>query len=185
MGTLSGRGLVRGSIASIAGLAAMGAYFRVVAALSNDDPEQGRGADDESEEKALDDISIAGLKTREEESATQTVGRLAHEAVIGEEPDADRAEKLGQAVHWGYGILVGGLYGAIRDARAREGLDLGAGLGYGAVLWLLGDEVAVPALGLAKGPTAHPPGTHATTLGAHLVYGAATSVANRILCRVM
>lgn len=183
MAGLSGRGLLRGTLASLAGLAAMGAYFKVLSAMSGGGG--GNGGSNEQEEGALDDIALLENRSREDESSTETVARLAHQAVTGDEPDEDRKAKLGQAVHWGYGMLVGALYGAVRDASRRDGLDLGSGLGYGAALWLLGDEVAVPVLGLAKGPTAHPTQMHASMLGAHLVYGATTAAANRMLCRVI
>lgn len=184
MAELSARGVVRGTLAGIAGLAAMAAWSRA-ATMLRDRHGEDDGSQGEEEEHALDDISITGPHAREGEPSTETVARVAHRALTGHEPDDHRRAALGQVVHWGYGMLMGGLYGAIRDSRARLGFDVGAGLGWGATLWLLGDEVAVPVLGLAKGPTAQPASTHATALGAHLVYGAATAAANRALRHVM
>lgn len=180
-------GLLRGAVGSLVGLAAMGLFFRVVGALGG----AGEGEAGESEGREgsdgrpgpLDDISIAGQETREHEPATETVGRLAYETVAGDEPDEEMRQRLGQAVHWGYGILLGGVYGMLRtDADAP---DLVGGLGYGTAAWVLGDELMVPLLGLAKGPTAHSWSDHAKALGAHLVYGAATSSATQALKRVM
>lgn len=184
-------GLLRGAVGSLAGLAAMGLYFRISGALSgeggddeaSDGSDGSNGADGSDRHDALDDISVAGQKTREDEPATATVGRIAYETVTGEEPEQETKQKLGQAVHWGYGILLGGAYGLLRgDADAP---DLAGGLGYGTAAWLLGDELMVPLLGLAEGPTAHSWSDHAKALGAHLVYGAATSTATHALKRVM
>lgn len=180
----SSRGLLRGTLASLAGLAAMSLYFRVLSSLSGNGGGDGEADESGNHKRALDDISLLEQRSRDGEPATETVARLAHEAVTGDEPEDDRRATLGQVVHWGYGMLVGALYGALRDDDA-DGLDVGGGLGYGAALWLLGDEIAVPVLGLARGPTAHPASMHASMFGAHLVYGATTAAANRALSRVL
>lgn len=130
---------------------------------------------------ALDDISAAGLQTRKDEPSTETAARLAYESVTDAEPSKQTRERMGQAVHWLYGIAVGALYGALRSRFPSS--PVVAGLGYGTALWLLGDEIAVPVLGLAEGPTAHRPAVHAQSFGAHLVYGLATAAATRALDR--
>jgi putative membrane protein len=179
-------GVLRGAVGSVAGLAAMGLFFRAAQALSE---RAGNGAGDGRSEDfierhhALDDISVVGDQTQGDENATEAVGRIGYETVTGHDPDEKTKQRLGQAVHWGYGILLGGLYGALReDADAP---DLLGGLGYGTAAWIIGDEVMVPLLGLAEGPTAHGWTVHARALGAHLVYGAATSSATQALKRVM
>lgn len=180
-------GMVRGALGSLAGLAAMGLFFKAAQAFSNgsgDSPEAGEEKEDIIERQdALDDISVVGDQSREGESATATVGRIGYTAVAGEEPDEETRQKLGQAVHWGYGVLVGGVYGALRPEADTP--DLAAGLGYGTALWVIGDEIMVPLLGLSEGPTAHSVPDHAKALGAHLVYGAATATATQALKRVM
>ena len=50
-------------------------------------------------------------------------------------------------------------------------VGFGRGLGYGAAVWAVADELMVPALGL--GPKEAPPKTHVRGLIAHLVYGLA------------
>jgi putative membrane protein len=176
-------GLARGAVGSIAGLLAMRLVFEAAGALR---PHSGSGEEREGpieRRDELDDIALGEIESREDEPATATIGRLAHEAVLGAEPDDARKAKLGQVVHWGYGVLMGGVYGA---TRPHAGLpDLAAGLGYGTALWALGDELMVPLLGLARGPTAHDWATHATGLGAHLAFGAATATATQALRRVM
>lgn len=178
-------GLLRGAVGSLAGLAAMGLFFRAAQALSGDDGQSGDASSPDLIERqdALDDVSLVGEQSREGEPATESVGRIGYEAVSGHEPDEETRQRLGQAVHWGYGILLGGVYGALRTDA--EGADLVGGLGYGTVAWVLGDEIMVPLLGLSEGPTAHGWPDHAKALGAHLVYGAATSTATQALKRVM
>ncbi len=175
-------GMLRGALGSLVGLAVMGLFFRAVGALSGD-PEETGNRDPLEEQDELDDISIAGQKTRNDEPATETIGRLAYEKATGHEPEEVVRHRLGHAVHWGYGVLVGAIYGAMRPEA--DAPDLMVGLGYGTALWVIGDEVIVPVLGLAKGPTAHSIPDHAKGLGAHLVYGAATATATQALRRVM
>lgn len=92
-----------------------------------------------------------------------------------------KAEKkiAGPAVHYSLGTGVGGLYGAV--AEVVPGLTNGAGLPFGAAFWLVVDEGAVPALGLAKGPTAYPLSTHVYALTSHFVYGLTTELVRRSL----
>lgn len=177
-------GLMRGAVAGVAGLLAMRIVTEVAGALNG-----GSGAGEEKTEDglgghdALDDVAVGDIESREGEPATATVGRLAFHGLTGREPDGATQERLGQAIHWSYGILLGAAYGALR--HDADPPDLAGGLGYGAAAWVLGDEVMVPLLGLAEGPTAHSLTDHATALGAHLAFGAATAGAAQALREVM
>jgi hypothetical protein len=170
------RAVLRGAVASLAGIVAMDLYSRAMKKIAS--PDNGRKKSGRKQ-GALDDISVAGIRTRKDEPSTETVARLAYESVADTDPSKVTREKLGQAVHWLYGIGVGAVYGALRSRFPSSPVI--AGLGYGTALWILGDEIAVPVLGLAKGPTAHPPAVHAQSLGAHLVYGLTTAAATRVL----
>ena len=177
-------GILRGAVGSVAGLAAMGLFFKAAQALSGDeDQSNGHAPDLIERQEALDDISVVGDQAEDDENATEAVGRIGFEAVAGHDPDERMKARLGQVVHWGYGIMLGGVYGALRDDA--DAPDLVGGLGYGTAAWIVGDEIMVPMLGLAEGPTAHGWKTHAKALGAHLVYGAATAGATQALKRVM
>lgn len=180
-------GMVRGALGSLAGLAAMGLFFRAMKAFSGGDGDSGAARKGEGDffewQDGLDDVSLVGSRSEADEPATASVGRIGYRTVMGGEPDAETKKKLGQAVHWGYGVLMGSVYGALRpEARTP---DLAAGLGYGTALWVLGDEIMVPLLGLAEGPTAHSMPEQAKALGAHLAYGAATATVTQALRRVM
>ena len=180
----SAKNLLLGAAGAVVGVCAMDAYFKLLKRRSSRSGDNaGEEARSEESRHALDDISIAGIKKREKEPATATLGRLGYHAVKGRDPDRETSRRLSTAIHWAYGVAVGGLYGLLRgDDRAA--LDIPAGLGYGAALWLIGDEVMVPVLGLSEGPTAHAPADHLKALGAHLVYGVATSATTQALHRV-
>jgi hypothetical protein len=53
------------------------------------------------------------------------------------------------------------------------------------VLGALGDELMMPLLGLADGPTAYPVELHAYGLGAHIVYGLAMAATAQVLDKVI
>jgi putative membrane protein len=89
----------------------------------------------------------------------------------------------GPAVHFAYGSLIGALYGGAAELFPSVGA--GMGLPFGAALWLLGDEIAVPALGLGRSPTEIAPDKHADALASHFVYGVTTDLLRRVLRHVV
>ena len=176
-------GLLAGVAGASAGLYAMRLYWGSVAPRVEDAGDRyaprfpsasGLGLG-----RSLDEVSLVGRQHREDESSTAAIGRIAFETATGREPSDETKPSLSYGVHWGYGLAMGGLYGLL---RRRAGFpDLTGGLLYGAALWLLGDELAVPLLGLQAGPTSASPAQHVNRLGAHLVYGAGTAAATQSL----
>jgi hypothetical protein len=126
-------------------------------------------------------MSPLGPHHRPSEPATEAVGRILYEKIGGHEPSGKTRRKLSLAVHLGYGLLVAGMYGTIRGGKASHMLLEGALFGAG--LWLFGDELAVPLLGLADKPTAYPMVRHAQALAQHLGFGLATAVASNKLAK--
>jgi hypothetical protein len=47
-------------------------------------------------------------------------------------------------------------------------------------VWLAGDEVALPALGLLEHPARYPLPVHANSMASHVVYGVTTEAARRL-----
>jgi putative membrane protein len=95
------------------------------------------------------------------------------------------AEKkiAGPTVHFGYGGLVGALYGGLSELIPT--VSIGLGIPYATVLWLVGSEVAVPAMGLSKPATEVPVEKHASNMATHFVYGLTLDISRRILRRVL
>lgn len=174
------KGIAAGVAGGIAGTLAMNTYWKVVTALTGEDP---RELAHKGEPHQLDDMAVVGKQHKQGEGSTAAVGRQAYEAVTGETPTKEEKAQLSQAVHWSYGMGVAALYGATRGTQ--DGPDVAGGLAFGAATWLLGDELAVPMLGLSEGATAFPLEQHAHRLGAHLVYGVVTSaIAQAILSQI-
>lgn len=100
---------------------------------------------------------------------TVTAASIVSETLFGHE--LSRAEKklAGPAVHYLFGTTAGACYGllAARFPKTRTA----NGLGYGAAVWLLADEVTLPFLSLARGPIEMPWRKQAGMLGLHLAFG--------------
>jgi putative membrane protein len=61
----------------------------------------------------------------------------------------------------------------------------GAGLPFGAVFWLVGDETVVPLLGLSRQATSYSVSVHVYALMSHFVFGAtAESVRRQLRARL-
>ncbi len=112
-----------------------------------------------------------------QEPATALTAEMISESVLGSPLPPQKKKMAEPLVHYAFGALVGALYGGL--ATASPAITRGAGMLYGAAVWLLADEVAVPAFGLSKPPTEVSPAKHIEALGAHLVYGLTTEGVRR------
>jgi putative membrane protein len=146
----------------------------------------GAGGSDQGEEaKSKSEDNQKGLhqSSNPDENATvKTAQRISRKLF---EHDLSEPEKklAGPAVHYAYGSVVGALYGGLSELLPVT--SAGLGLPFGFALWLLGDEIAVPALGLAKQPQEYAPEVHADALAAHFMYGATTDLLRRVLRHVV
>lgn len=118
----------------------------------------------------------------EEDATVQTAQAIA-QRVLHRDLTQQEKQIAGPAVHYAYGSVVGALYGGLSELLPI--VSAGAGLPFGTALWLMGDEVAVPALGLSKLPSEYPPETHADAFAAHLMYGMTTDIMRRVLRHVL
>jgi putative membrane protein len=121
--------------------------------------------------------------TGEQDDATVETAKAISENVFGHELQESEKEPAGAAVHYAFGTLSGGLYGALAEVTPQ--VTTAAGLPFGAGVWLLADEVSVPLLGLSKGPTAYPASTHVYSLASHLVYGLTAELSRRAVRHVL
>jgi hypothetical protein len=125
-------------------------------------------------------------QTREREQAAQagmppaTVRAAeAAAAAVGRRIPEEKKGLGGWLVHYAYGVAWGAAFAlGARALGARW--PVGAGLVFGAALWVASDEVLVPAFRFSRPPTRYPASTHAKGLAAHLVYGVATDAGWRL-----
>ncbi len=123
------------------------------------------------------------LPQKEGEDATVKAASAISENVFDHKLTKSEKKVAGPAVHYAFGTISGGFYGAA--AELAPVIGSGAGLPFGAVFWLAADEAALPALGLSKPPTEYPISTHASALASHFVYGLTTDVVRRAVRRVL
>jgi hypothetical protein len=119
----------------------------------------------------------------EQDNATERVASVISERFFDHRLTNREKEIAGAAVHYAFGMGSGALYGVLAEAAPQ--VTKGAGLPFGAFVWLTADEGMVPLLGLSKGPTAYPLSTHVYALVSHLVYGLTSEIVRRAVRRVL
>ena len=124
-----------------------------------------------------------GQDSGEQDDATVKTAKIISRNVLHHELQESEKENAGAAVHYAFGTVTGGLYGALAEVTPQ--VTTAAGLPFGAGFWLLADEISVPLLGLAKGPTEYPVSTHVYALASHLVYGVTAELGRRAVRQVL
>jgi hypothetical protein len=129
----------------------------------------------------LEPVSAAGrhdARDWQELAEGQNANEIAAQAIA--EHTIERPMRRGgletgaAAVHYTFGAVMGGVYGAMWEIS--PGARRMGGAGFGTAVWAAADEVAVPVLGLSRPTTEHPPERHAHAFAAHLVYGVTTEL---------
>jgi len=119
----------------------------------------------------------------EGEDATVKTAKRISSQVFDHELSAEEKKTAGPLVHYAYGTGIGAVYGAL--SQEYETTKSGFGSAYGAAAWMLGDEIAVPALRLAKKPTETPISKQFQMLAGHIVYGIALEGVRRLTLKVL
>lgn len=119
----------------------------------------------------------------QQESPTVQAAQAVAAPVLHRKLTLTEKQVAGPAVHYGYGALMGGLYGGLVEAMPDA--SAGFGTAYATALFVGGDEIGVPLFGFSGPPWKTPVSTHANAFGAHLVYGLATEGTRRLVRRVL
>ena len=88
-----------------------------------------------------------------------------------------------QAIHWGFGALVGGAYGAVAEYQPVVTGRLGAN--FGLTLCGMTHASTLPMMGLTESPENQPAREHASELVTHAIYGVTTEVVRRAVRKVL
>lgn len=116
-------------------------------------------------------------KDEEEDDAPERLANAISVGVFDRELRKREKDAAGTAFHYAMGATSGALYGAV--AEIVPGVKAGAGVPFGAAVWLAVDEGLVPAVGLSKSPTEYPLSIHAYALSSHLIFGLTTELVRR------
>lgn len=120
---------------------------------------------------------------RKPDPTTVKAANLVSEKITGRKIPADYKSIAGEAVHYGIGASSAAVYGVL--AEVAPIVTIGDGTGFGTGVWLLADELAVPASGLSKPAKEIPLTTHVYALASHLVYGWITETVRRAIRRAL
>jgi putative membrane protein len=115
----------------------------------------------------------------DQDDATVKAARAISEGIFDRRLKESEKKAAGALVHYAFGTITGGLYGAVAELAPQ--VTTGAGLPFGVAFWAAADEIAVPLLKLSKGPTEYPVSTHVYALASHLVYGVSAEVTRRVV----
>jgi hypothetical protein len=112
-----------------------------------------------------------------DEDATMKTADMIARSVAGRSLTKEQKQKAAPLVHYAFGAVMGGLYGAA--AELEPDVKRLGGTTFGAALFLGADELTLPVLGLAKKPTEYPLSSHIYGLTSHIVYGLTTELVRR------
>lgn len=118
------------------------------------------------------------------EDATMKVADKVTETVTGGQHLTHQQREVGgPIVHYSFGALMGGVYGALAEycSVARSGF----GTTFGGLLFATADLFGVPAAKLGRWPGQYPTSSLATPLAEHLIYGATTELVRRAVRTVL
>lgn len=126
----------------------------------------------------------AQQNSEEQQDATMKAADAITETVTGgRHLTWEQQKEGGPIVHYAFGALAGGVYGAL--AEYSNLFSSGFGTGFGSVLFAVADMFAVPAFHLGKSVDETPVHTLATPYAAHLVYGASTELVRRAVRQIL
>lgn len=165
------RHLVRGVLAGIAGgLAASWVMNEFSATLGQ---KLSDAVESPAEKRQLQEQSDG------EDSTMKTADRIVETVTGGRHLTHEQREVGGPIVHYTFGAVMGGLYGAL--AEYADWPRAGFGTTFGGVLFATADVLGVPAAKLGPWPTEYPVSSLANPFVSHLVYGATTELVRRLV----
>lgn len=115
----------------------------------------------------------------DQQPATVKAAEAVSEGIADHQLTKSEKKVAGPAMHYAMGATSGAIYGMA--AEFQPALTVGGGAPFGAAVWLMADEVAVPSLGLSGPPWESPVATHVQALAAHFVYGLTTAALRRVV----
>lgn len=134
--------------------------------------------------KTLPDDDLAeefDARQKEDRRSTTKTADEVSIFVSGKKLAKSEKEKAAPVIHYAFGTLMGGVYGAAVEMKPE--VKTISGIQYGTALFVGAEEIVLPALGLSKRPDSFPFSHHAYGFGSHLVYGTTVELVRRIVRR--
>jgi hypothetical protein len=179
------KGMAAGIVAGLVASAVMNQFQKLVGGLIAGE-ERSHGAQSlqrgSPEHGAARELQEAGID-REDDDAPERLASVIAKGVFDQELTEHEKNAAGTVLHYAYGTSMAAVYGAAAEIVPK--VTTGAGLPYGALIWLGADEGVVPLLGLSKAPMEYPLSIHAYALASHLVYGLTTEAVRRTVRKAL
>lgn len=161
----AGKGALAGIFAGLIGTIVMTGFQEAWSKASNafkQGSEKQSGAENQPQEK--------------EDATMKAAGKIGE--FIGRPLTHEQKKVFGPIVHYSFGTAQGAVYGVVTELAGTGG-SLVNGVIFGAALFAIADELAVPALGLSGKASEAPLSSHLYSFASHLVYGVTTEIARR------
>jgi putative membrane protein len=104
---------------------------------------------------------------------------LLAEHIVGHPLAPAQASVVSAAVHFGFGTVIGAVYGIAGEFAPI--VRVGFGTGFGLVLQIMTHETLVPLAGLDQPPLQQPFRDHASEILTHLLYGLTVEAIRRMI----
>ena len=155
----SSRAIAAGVLGGLAGTLAMNYAQRVWT----------RAVDGKAPPSAGGKHDARDWQEREEgRNANELAAQAIAKRVVGRSLTNDELSVAAPIVHHTFGAAMGGLYGyCVRDRQNR----MTSGVAFGAAVWLIADEIAMPLFQLSAPTTERSVEKHAQSFAAHIVFG--------------
>ena len=176
------RGVVTGIAAGIAATLVMDQFQKLSAASQKALEKRKKLAEQESPWQIAHEQMQKEQKEAEQEGSTEIVARKVAGA-MGTRLPKEKKKSAGQAVHYTFGTLMGVVYGVSSELLPE--VTTGAGTAFGTMLFLVADEVAVPAFQLSPSPMETPAPDQLQHWAAHVVYGGTLEMVRNLIRRLM
>jgi putative membrane protein len=168
--------LTRGTLAGIAGGLAASWVMNLFISKLGEKLTQSLMSDEDNQQQQQ---QSAQQQEPKEDATMKAAEGIVHTVTRGQHLLHEERKQAGPVVHYAFGALAGGLYGAL--AECSHWTSLGFGTVFGALLYASADLIGVPSFDLAPSPTEQSIAAQATPLAAHLVYGATTDLVRRAI----
>jgi len=156
---LRNRAIAAGVLGGLAGTLAMNYAQRVWT----------RAVDGEAPKSAGGKHDARDWQEREEgRNANELAAQAIAKRVIGRSLTNDELSVAAPIAHYTFGAAMGGLYGCCMHDRQNR---MTRGVAFGAAVWLIADEIAMPLFRLSAPTTERSVEKHAQSFAAHIVFG--------------
>jgi putative membrane protein len=118
-----------------------------------------------------------------EDATMHAADKIAEFTTGGRHLTHEQRARAGPFVHYAFGAIAGGVYGAL--AEVTPAVTSGFGTSFGSVLFTGADALAIPAFKLSIPLKETPPSSLAAPFAAHLVYGISTELIRRLIRKVL